>query len=218
MDKKMITKRFFPIVGALMLAVALAVPGAAVAAEATATRTLPASADAGADFTVGIEASGCGSFGQVVETLPVGFSYLSTDSTDVDVTQDGNNISFTFIGDSVAFDYSVAASATEGSYSFSGIVKDGDLNEYAVGGDTDISVPPTTTPPPETVTEPPETVAVTVTETQPPETITETLPAETVTETVPGKPQINWPLTGGLIAAVVVVGLGVFFWMRRRAA
>ena len=32
------------------------------------------------------------------------------------------------------------------------------------------------------------------------------------------KPAINWPLVGGIIAGVVVVGLGVFFWIRRRAA
>jgi hypothetical protein len=33
----------------------------------------------------------------------------------------------------------------------------------------------------------------------------------------PAKP-FNWPLVGGIIAGVVVVGLGVFFWMRRKAA
>jgi len=141
MNKKTITKRFFPIVIALMLAVALVIPVAVVsAAPALATRTLPASADAGADFTVGIEASDCGIFGQVVETLPSGFSYVGTDSTDVNVTQDGNTISFTFMGDEVDFDYTVTASATEGSYSFSGIVKDEDLNEYTTGGDTDIDI------------------------------------------------------------------------------
>jgi len=65
---------------------------------------------------------------------------VGTDSTDVNVTQDGNTISFTFIGDGVTFDYTVTASATEGPYSFSGIVKDGDLNQYTTGGDTDITV------------------------------------------------------------------------------
>jgi hypothetical protein len=71
------------------------------------------------------------------------------------------------------------------------------------------TLPPTTT----TTTLPPGTITTTL----PPGTITQ--PATTVTTTVieSGKPQINWPLTGGLIAAVVVVGLGVFLWMRRRA-
>ena len=32
------------------------------------------------------------------------------------------------------------------------------------------------------------------------------------------KPPVNWPLIGGIIAAVVAVGLGIFFVRRRRAA
>ncbi len=98
------------------------------------------------------------------------------------------------------------------------------------------TLPPTTTteaPPPVTTTEtlPPTTA----TETQPPGTITETLPpttttttlppgtvtqpATTVTTTVtePGEPTTNWPLIWCLIAAVLFVGWGVFFWMRWRA-
>jgi hypothetical protein len=37
-------------------------------------------------------------------------------------------------------------------------------------------------------------------------------------EVPPVKAPINWPLIGGIIGGVVVVGLGVFFWMRRRTA
>jgi len=51
-----------------------------------------------------------------------------------------DTVKFTFIGDSVSFDYTVTASSTAGSYSFSGIVKDEDNFEYSVGGDTDIEV------------------------------------------------------------------------------
>jgi hypothetical protein len=32
------------------------------------------------------------------------------------------------------------------------------------------------------------------------------------------KPPINWPLIGGTIAAVVIVGLAIFFIRRKRAA
>lgn len=32
------------------------------------------------------------------------------------------------------------------------------------------------------------------------------------------KAGLNWPVVGGIIGGVVVVGLGVFFWMRRKAA
>ncbi|GAI28495.1 unnamed protein product, partial [marine sediment metagenome] len=35
--------------------------------------------------------------------------------------------------------------------------------------------------------------------------------------TPPGaEPTVNWPLVGGIIAGVVIVGLGVFFWIRKR--
>ncbi len=37
-------------------------------------------------------------------------------------------------------------------------------------------------------------------------------------EEVPTEPGFNWPLYGGIIGGVIVVGLGVFFWMRRRRA
>ncbi len=132
-------KKFLPIVVAALLAVALVVPAAVIGApEALATRTLPASVDPGADFDVGIEASGCGNFGQVVETLPNGFSYVGTDSTDVIVTPEDSTVKFTFMGDAVSFDYTVTASTTAGTYSFSGVVKDEDKIEYTIGGDTTI--------------------------------------------------------------------------------
>jgi hypothetical protein len=43
-------------------------------------------------------------------------------------------------------------------------------------------------------------------------TVTEAAPSETTAEA------INWPVLGGIIAAVVVVGLLIFFWIRSRAA
>ena len=133
-------KKFLPIVVAALLAVALVFPAAVMAAGASATRTLPASVASGADFDVGIVASDCGAFGQVVETLPTGFSYVGTDSTDVIVTPVGNTVKFTFMGNSVSFDYTVTASTTAGTYSFSGVVKDADKIEYDIGGNTAITV------------------------------------------------------------------------------
>ena len=138
---KMGVKKLLPIVVAALLAVALVMPSAVVGApEALATRALPTSVDPGADFTVSIEASGCGLMGQVVETLPSGFSYVGTDSTDVTVTPEDSTVKFTFIGDAVSFDYTVTASTTAGTYSFSGVVKDEDMNEYTIGGDSEIVV------------------------------------------------------------------------------
>ncbi len=108
----------------------------------SATRTLPifASVDPGADFDVSITASGCGAFGQVVETLPSGFSYMGTDSTDVIVTPEDSTVKFTFIGDGVIFTYTVKASTTPGVYIFSGVVKDEYKVEYPIGGDENVTV------------------------------------------------------------------------------
>ena len=133
-------RKFLPIIMvAALLALALAVPATVVAASAT--RTLPAaSVAAGANFDVSISASGCGAMGQVAETLPAGFSYVSTTSTDVSVAEVGNTVKFTFMGGSVSFTYTVTASTTEGSYSFSGVVKDEDLTEFTTGGNTAVTV------------------------------------------------------------------------------
>jgi len=110
-------------------------------AGASATRTFSdVSVELEADFDVSIEASGCGVFGQVVETLPNGFSYVSCDSTDVTVTPEDNTVKFTFIGDSVTFTYIVKASTTEGVYTFSGVVKDEYNVAYPIGGDENITV------------------------------------------------------------------------------
>jgi len=35
-------------------------------------------------------------------------------------------------------------------------------------------------------------------------------------EVTPAPSGINWAMIGGIIGGVLVVGLGVFFWMRRR--
>jgi len=106
----------------------------------SATRTLPASVDPGANFDVGIVASGCDLMGDVAETLPAGFSYVGTTSDNVFVTQVGNLVRFSFMGDGVSFDYTVTASTTEGPHTFSGVVKDEYLNEYTIGGDSTITV------------------------------------------------------------------------------
>jgi len=43
-------------------------------------------------------------------------------------------------------------------------------------------------------------------------------PAPVPTPTPTPEPVINWPLVGGIIAAVVIVALGIFLWLRKRAA
>jgi hypothetical protein len=137
------------LVAAFILIALIATPS--LASPATATRTLPASVASGAQFDVAIEPSGCGAFGQVVETLPDGFTYISCTPGDVGVEQVGHTIKFTFLG-SASFAYRVSAPtvAATTTYTFRGTVKDEDKTEYPIQDD-DITVT-VSTPPCETYT------------------------------------------------------------------
>jgi hypothetical protein len=97
------------LVAVFILIAVIATPS--LASPATATRTLPASVASGVQFDVAIEPSGCGAFGQVVETLPDGFAYRVSAPT-VETTT---------------------------TYTFHGVVKDENKNEYPVQDD-DITV------------------------------------------------------------------------------
>ena len=126
----------------LFAAVLTMMSGVANAGSATATRTLPDEPVlAGENFTVKIDISGYGMFGQVVETLPEGFCYMTSSliSEWVRVDVETNTVRFTLFGET-SFTYTVKAPDTEGTYTFSGILKDEDKNEYEVGGDNEIEV------------------------------------------------------------------------------
>ena len=128
------------IVVLLFAAVLTMMSGVANAGSATATRTLPEGpVPAGEGFTVTIEVSGYGMFGQVAETLPEGFTYRTSTLPPRSVRVFGNTVEFIFLGET-SFTYTVKAPDTEGTYTISGILKDGDKNEYEVGGDTEIEV------------------------------------------------------------------------------
>ena len=103
----------------------------------------------GGALEVTITAAGYGGFGQVVETLPSGFSYEGSDLSDAAVKVEGQTVAFTLLGDE-RFTYTVAAPSAEGVYAFSGVLRDADRAEEAVGGDSSIRVgpPPTPTPTP----------------------------------------------------------------------
>ena len=87
-----------------------------------ATRSLPSRAGPGAELTVTISASNYGSFGQVVETLPPGFSYVddSTDPSDIRTSVTGQDITFTLLGANVSFSYKVTAASSGGTHTFEG--------------------------------------------------------------------------------------------------
>jgi hypothetical protein len=130
MRKSILARSLYSFLGAMILVALIAAP--ALASPAAATRTLPASAASGAEFDIGIEASGCGYFGQVVETLPDGFSYFSCYSGDIEVEQIGNTVKFSFMGDSASFTYRVRAPIvdTPTAYTLGGMVLDQDRVSY----------------------------------------------------------------------------------------
>ena len=105
----------------------------------TASRSFSSSTvDAGGELTVTITTAEYGRFGQVVETLPVGFGYVST-SLDDPPWADGQMLGFSLFGED-SFTYTVTASRTLGTHDFSGVVKDEARMEAAVGGDSTVTV------------------------------------------------------------------------------
>lgn len=134
MRKKIISAKFLCLIATVMLAAVITVP--VLASPATAIRTLPASASSAAEFDVAIETSGCGAFGQVIETLPDGFTYVSCTPGDIGVEQVGDTVKFTFLG-SASFTYRAKSPTidTTTTYTFRGVVKDEDNIEYPIEDD-----------------------------------------------------------------------------------
>ena len=68
----------------------------------------------GGALEVTITAMGYGGLGQVVETLPAGFSYQGSDLSEFAVAVEGQTIAFTLLADE-RFTYTVAAPSATGS-------------------------------------------------------------------------------------------------------
>ena len=112
---------------ALALAIGFWPSGQADASGHGATRTLSTSSVApGGEITVTINVTNLDSFGQVVETLPQGFSYVanSTNPSSVRTKESEQELRFTILGINQEFTYKVTASDTAGSYTFTGVVQD----------------------------------------------------------------------------------------------
>ena len=154
------------------------------AEEHSATRRFSQSwALPGGELTVTITATGYGGLGQVVETLPTGFSYASSSLPDATMVE-GRTVTFTLLGDE-SFTYTVTASAEEGSHAFAGVLKDVDKAEQPVGGSSLIVVsntPPATPTPVPTSTPTPEPTPTSIPTPTPTLTPTPT-PAPTATST-----------------------------------
>ena len=99
----------------------------------------------GGRLEVTITPTGYGALGQVVETLPAGFSYAHSSLGASQVAVEGRTVTFTLLGES-SFRYTVTAPSAEGSYTFSGVIKDVNRAAASVSGHTTIRVGPPPTP------------------------------------------------------------------------
>ena len=138
----------------------LAQPGALEAQSHSATRSFQQDwAAPGSELRVTITASNYGPIGQVVETLPAGFTYVRTSLDDFQVEVNGRTVSFNLLGNP-AFTYVLTAPSAEGEYTFSGVLKNIDREERAIGGRITLRVGPAPTPTPvPTATPEPEPTA-----------------------------------------------------------
>lgn len=126
------------IIGLALLLLLLVSTGAALAVP-IAERTLPATVAPGEEFTVTVEVFEYGPAGQVIETFPAGFVYNNSTLGAGHVAVEGNEVTFTLLGEE-SFSYYIYASTTEGDYNFDGYIKDFDMNLSDVTGDTDVTV------------------------------------------------------------------------------
>ncbi len=99
----------------------------------------PAPVGPGEEVTVTISADNYGSAAGVTEMLPAGFTYISSSLPDSQVTATGQTVKFALFGE-MSFTYSVTAPSEDGSYAFSGALRDFDQNDHDVGGDSTVTV------------------------------------------------------------------------------
>ena len=127
---------------------AAALPGGVDAQSHSASRAFQQTwAAPGSELLVTITASNYGPFGQMVETLPDGFTFVSSSLDEAQVSSEGQTVRFTLLGDA-SFDYTVTVPSVEGQYVFAGIIKNDDREEQTISGRTQLRVGPPPTPVP----------------------------------------------------------------------
>ena len=100
----------------------------------TASRSFsPPSVSKGGNLEVTITAGNYGFGGQIVETLPSGFEYVSSDPAGATFDSDDRTVTFTLV-DETTFKYTVTAPSRDVMYSFSGVLMDSDRMSHTIGG------------------------------------------------------------------------------------
>ena len=122
-------------VAAMVGALALLTPAGVVEAQShSASRAFEQTWGApGSELQVTITVSNYGPFGQVVETLPEGFTFVSASLPDNQIAEEGQVVSFNLFGDP-SFTYVATIPTAEGQYVFSGVVRNQDKEERMISG------------------------------------------------------------------------------------
>ncbi len=100
----------------------------------------PERVEPGGEVEVTITAAVYGAVGQIVETLPAGFSYVGSDLASAAVQSAGQEVSFALVVAPITVTYTVTAPRVEGPYSFSGVLTNADTLEKPVGGSSSVTV------------------------------------------------------------------------------
>ena len=161
---------------------------------------------------VTVTAGGYGEFAQVVETLPDGFTFVeSNHDAVVDV---GQVITFTLLGDD-SVTYTVTASETDGDYEFTGILKDDDRQEFAIGGASIVTVLSPATPTPEPTIAPTQAPTLAASAGPNDGTPDSGAPDETGGEEPLEKIEIIPLIIGAFVVLAIILGGGYLFLRRR---
>ena len=171
-------------IAAMLDAVAfLAQPGEVEAQSHSAERAFKQDwASPGGVLQVTITASNYGPIGQVVETLPNGFTFVNSNLLSSQIELEGQVIRFNLFGDS-SFIYNVTVPPTAGLYTFNGLIRNVDRQELGVTGDTQFRVGPPPTPVPTSTPAPTATPTPEPTATPTPDPTATPTPEPTATPT-----------------------------------
>ena len=96
----------------------------------------------GGRLTVTISASRYGDYAELMETLPEGFSFVSSDqpANALEITEAGRQVRIILLGPSRTVSYNMAASHVAGRHTISGLFRDEAKLESTVAGDDTVEV------------------------------------------------------------------------------
>ena len=114
--------------------------GSAPLAAQTTNRSFdPVTVAPGGEVVVTIAVANYGGFGRVGETLPAGFTYVSSSLSDAQVRVSGGERQFTLQGET-SFTYTVTASNTPGEHTFVGTLTDSSAQAHPLTGASIVTV------------------------------------------------------------------------------